>query len=127
MRRKARVEIVRNELAPQDGDALAGHLQMRVDGVAHLVVRPGLGEVDMRHLAGGMDAGIGAAGAAQRHCLAAESLDRLLDRLLHRRLVRPAAASRHRALPSYSMSRRKRGISCGSSALQAASASKAEA
>ena len=41
----------------------------------------------MRHLAGCVHAGIGAAGAAQRNLLAAEFLDRLLDRLLHRRLV----------------------------------------
>ena len=70
--------------------AFAGHLQMGVDGVAHRVGRPFLDEIDMRHLAGRMDAGIGAAGAAQRDLFAAKSLDRLLDRRLHRMLARLA-------------------------------------
>ena len=42
-----------------------------------------LGEVQMRHLAGGMNAGIGAPGADRCHGLAAELVDRLFDRLLH--------------------------------------------
>ncbi|GLR40672.1 hypothetical protein GCM10007880_11880 [Mesorhizobium amorphae] len=63
-------------------------MQMRVDGVAHLVARPRLGEVDMRHLCGRMHAGIGAAGGTQPDLFAAESFDRLFDRLLHRRLIR---------------------------------------
>ena len=41
----------------------------------------------MRHLPGGMHAGIGAAGSAQRNRLAAEAQHRLLDRRLHRMLA----------------------------------------
>ena len=41
----------------------------------------------MRHLAGGVNAGIGAAGAAQGNLLAAEFLDRLLESMLNSRVV----------------------------------------
>ena len=86
--RETGVEIVGDNPRLQDGDVRAGRLQMRVNGVAHLVVGPRLGEVDMRYLGGRVDAGVGAAGGAQPHRLAAEFLDRLLYRLLHRRLIR---------------------------------------
>src|SRR3569832_2800320 len=60
---------------------------MSVDGVAHLVAGPVPGQNDMRHLGGGVHAGIGAAGGAYSHIFTAELPDRLLDRLLHRGLV----------------------------------------
>ena len=61
--------------------------QMRVERIAHRVGVPVLGEIDMRHLAERMHAGIGAAGALHRDRLAAEGLDRRGQRALHRSAV----------------------------------------
>src|SRR5690606_2477467 len=58
-----------------------------VDGVHHRLRRPGLFEIDADDLAGGVDAGVGAAGGGDADGLAAEGGDGALDRALHRRLV----------------------------------------
>ena len=54
-------------------------------------------EVHMHHLAGGVDAGVGAARGLQPELLAAEGLDGALDRALHRRRAPSGPGSRDRA------------------------------
>ena len=70
----------------QHHDGLAP--QVGVQRIAHRLGRPGLGKVDVDHLAGGVDAGVGSSGGVNAHRLAAEGGDRPLQRALHCRLVR---------------------------------------
>ena len=73
-----------------------------VERVAHLVGREILFQIEMRHLAQGMHAGIGAAGAGDGDALAGEFFDRLFQRALHRRaivLALPADKGRRRHIP----------------------------
>src|SRR3954454_16467661 len=58
---------------------------MRGDRIAHGVLIPILGKVDIGDLAEGMHAGVGAPGATHLHSLAAEFFDRLRQHTLHRR------------------------------------------
>ena len=96
-RRHAGAEAVGHDLGRQDGDRLG--LQMRVRRVADRVGAPLLGEIEMRHLVGRVNAGIGAPGAMNPHRLAGEALDRLLDGLLHRAAVElPLPARKRRAV-----------------------------
>ena len=55
-----------------------------IEGITHLVGRKILFQVEMRHLALGMDAGIGAARACDGDAQAGEFLDRVFQRALHR-------------------------------------------
>src|SRR5665213_3010779 len=55
-----------------------------IEGIAHLVGRELLLQVEMRHLALGMDSRIGAARARDGDPQAGEFLDRLFQRALHR-------------------------------------------
>ncbi len=64
--------------------------QMVVERIAQGIERHLAPEVEMRDLAQRMHAGIGPAGGLYRHRFAAERVDRLLQRLLHRRPVRLA-------------------------------------
>ena len=64
LRREARVEVVRHLLGRDHRDRM--RTQMRVDGIAHRVGVPVLGEIDMRDLAERMHAGVGAPGAVRR-------------------------------------------------------------
>src|SRR5437899_1476353 len=61
--------------------------QMRVERVAHAVLIPGPGEIDVRNLTQRMHPGIGAARALHAHLLATECLDRGHQRALHRGAV----------------------------------------
>ena len=72
-------------LGLDDGDRMRP--QMRVQGVAHRVLLPLLGEIEVTDLAERMHAGIGAAGAVHAHLLAAERLDRGRQHALHRGAV----------------------------------------
>jgi hypothetical protein len=85
-RPKACVEIRRHGFGLQDGDRRWP--QMGVQRVAQLAAVPVRGEVDMRDLAAGMHAGIGAPGAADRRRLARQPLDRGFQFALHRSIVR---------------------------------------
>jgi hypothetical protein len=97
LRRHAGAEAVGHDLGRQDGDRLRP--QMRVRRVPDGVGAPIPGEIEMRHLVGRVDAGIGAPGAMHPHRLAGEALDRLLDRLLHRAAVQlPLPARKGRAV-----------------------------
>ena len=60
--RKARIEAIGDYRRLQDGNARVGRLQMGIDGITDLVAGPGFGEIDMRHLGGGVHAGVGATG-----------------------------------------------------------------
>jgi hypothetical protein len=86
-RRKAGVEILAHGLNREDRDRVTGKSQMRVERAHKLIRRPIPGKIDMRHLPRCMDAGIGAPRATDRHALGRESEDRVLDRLLHTRLI----------------------------------------
>ena len=61
--------------------------QEMIERVAHLVGREILLQIEMRHLAQGMHAGIGAARARDRHALAGKFLDGVFQRALHRRAI----------------------------------------
>ena len=74
-RRETRVEVVGHVLGGEHGDRLRA--QMEIERVAHGIVVPVLGEVDMRHLAERVHAGVGAAGAGNAGALAGECLDRI--------------------------------------------------
>ena len=84
-RRETRVEIVGDALGREHRDRMRP--QMRVERIAHGVGVPVLGEIDMRDLAERMDAGIGAARAADGDLLAGEAPDGRLERALDRRAV----------------------------------------
>ena len=58
--------------AARIADGVAGHMKMRIDGVAHGIGRPVPVEIDMRHLRGGVHAGVGPSGGTQADRLAAE-------------------------------------------------------
>ena len=57
--------------------------QMRVQGVAHRVVVPRLGEIEVTDLTERVHAGVGAPGAVDAHLLPAERLDRGRQHALH--------------------------------------------
>jgi hypothetical protein len=79
--REARVEIFGDLLRRQHGNR--PRAQVEIDRIAHGVTVPLLGEVDMRHLAERMDAGVGAPGTGNRDALAGEGRDRLGEHTLH--------------------------------------------
>ena len=79
---KAGVKIIRRHLGLQHHHRLRAEIM--IEGVAHLVGREILFQVEMRHLAHGMHAGIGAARAGDSDARAGEFLDRLFQRALHR-------------------------------------------
>ena len=68
-----------------------------LSAVAQPVRREGFGMIDMRDLRQRMHAGIGAARAVHAHRLAADRLDRGLQRALHGRRRCPDTASRRTA------------------------------
>ena len=73
--------------------------QEMIERVAHLVRREFLLQIEMRHLAQRMHAGIGAARAGDGDALAGEFQDRLFQRALHRRpIVLPLPADKRRAV-----------------------------
>ena len=93
----ARVEILGHALRRDHRDRMRP--QVRVDRVAHRVGGVFLRKVEMRNLAERVDAGVGAAGALHGGFLAAERLDRLGQRALHRRrVVLPLPAGERRAV-----------------------------
>ena len=79
---EASAEGFRDHRRRQNGDRF--RLEMGIRGVPHRVRPPFAIEVDMHHLMGGMNAGIGAAGAVDAHRLPGETSDCLLDGLLNR-------------------------------------------
>ncbi len=83
--REAGVEVVRGGGGVQHRDGLSG--EMGVQGVHHGGGRPVAGQVEVDHLARSVDPGVGASGGADHHPLAAEGLDRPLQRALHRGLA----------------------------------------
>ena len=80
-RGEARVEAVRRPLGLEDRNRM--RTQMRVQGVAHRVFLPLLGEIEMTDLPERMHAGVGAPGAVHAHLLPAERLDRGCQHALH--------------------------------------------
>ena len=80
-RAEAGVEIRRHERAVEDRDRVG--LQVEIDRRLHRVGRPFAGKIEMRDLAQGVHAGIGAARAAQRDGLAGEFEDRFRQTALH--------------------------------------------
>ena len=79
---KAGVEILARHGGVDHRDRIGP--QVMVQGVAHLAGFKFLHQVEMRHLAQGMDAGIGAARAGDRDALAGEFFDGRFQRGLHR-------------------------------------------
>ena len=84
-RREARVEILRDLLRRQHRDRLRS--QMKIDRIAHRVGVPFFAQIDMRHLAERVHAGIGASGAGNRDALAGKGRDRIGEDALHRGAV----------------------------------------
>ena len=82
-RRKAGVKTFIHLPGFEDGDCLSGLAQHGVHGLAKLELRPTPLDIGVADLAGGMDAGIGAAGHMERHRLKREAKDCRLDRGLH--------------------------------------------
>ncbi len=70
--------------------------QMGVEGVAHHLRPPVLGQVEVDHLAAGVDAGVGAAGGVQAHGLAAEGQHRRARSRPGPRAASPGPGSRRR-------------------------------
>ncbi len=94
-RRMARVESVGDRLGKEDRHRLWP--KMRVEPVAQLVARPFALKIEMRDLAERVHAGVGAPGAAERRRFAGQTVERLLDRLLHRAPVRLALPADERS------------------------------
>ncbi len=84
--REAGMEVGAGFGCGQHHDGLAH--QMGVQRVHHRGGGPGLLQVEVDHLAGGVDPGVRAAGGVDPDRLAAEGRDRPLQRGLHRREVR---------------------------------------
>ena len=83
-RRRPGVEVVRNAFGCKDGNGMRA--QMRIERVAHGIRVPILGEIDMRHLAARVHAGIGASGALHQRALAGKGCHRGGKHALHSRL-----------------------------------------
>ena len=83
--RKAGMEIGRGNRRFHNGDGRRPHEM--VQRVADFVGRELFFKIEMRHLAEGVHAGIGAPGAGDRDALAAKFEDRLFQSALHRRAV----------------------------------------
>ena len=77
---------------------------MEVERLAHAKRLPLLGEVEVRHLAQRVHAGVGAASAAHARRLAAEAEQRILERALHGRRHAAWRCQPRNGVPSYSMS-----------------------
>ena len=83
--REARIEIRRDLFGREHRDRLRA--QVKIDRIAHRVVIPIFGEIDMRDLAERMHAGVGAPGTGNNDALAGEGRDRVGEHALHRNAV----------------------------------------
>ena len=89
---KPRLEIVGHDLGTEHADRMRP--QMRVQPVAQAARRKRLFDIAMGDLPQRMHAGIGAARAVHANLFAADRLDRVFQRALHRRRRCPGSASR---------------------------------